>query len=76
MTKAFGGDQTGSANKIARCAIIIALAAVIKYIHFYPLDAFKKAIRMHPKYAHDNLAAVDAMENLDLLALSKLGSNK
>jgi len=42
---------------------IIALTVALKLFNYYPLEAFKEAIRMVPRFAEDNLAAVQAGED-------------
>jgi pyruvate/2-oxoacid:ferredoxin oxidoreductase beta subunit/Pyruvate/2-oxoacid:ferredoxin oxidoreductase gamma subunit len=39
---------------------IVALSAVLKTYRFFPLDAFREAITMVPRFAQDNLAAMQA----------------
>jgi Pyruvate/2-oxoacid:ferredoxin oxidoreductase gamma subunit len=39
---------------------VIALTTILKRLDLYPVDAFKKAITMVPKFAKNNLAAVQA----------------
>ena len=46
---------------------IVALSAVLKTYKFFPLDAFREAITMVPRFAQDNLAAMQAGTELNLL---------
>ncbi|MFO8035941.1 MAG: thiamine pyrophosphate-dependent enzyme [Anaerolineales bacterium] len=45
---------------------IMALGAFLRETGLYPLDAFKEAIRLKPRFAEDNLAALDASEGVEV----------
>lgn len=62
--------KAGMMGRKVEYRAIMALTAAIKYFDYYPLDAFIEAIQMRPKYANDNLAAVEAVENLDIVGPS------
>jgi pyruvate/2-oxoacid:ferredoxin oxidoreductase beta subunit/Pyruvate/2-oxoacid:ferredoxin oxidoreductase gamma subunit len=46
---------------------IIALGVLLRKTGLYPLDAFKEAIKLKPRFAEDNLAALEASEDIGVV---------
>jgi hypothetical protein len=45
---------------------LLALGVLLRKRGLYPLDALEDAIRLKPRYAEDNLAALDASQKIAL----------
>jgi 2-oxoglutarate ferredoxin oxidoreductase subunit beta len=45
---------------------IIAMAAILKELKIYPLEAFKEAVAGRPEFAEENLKAIEAGEGMEL----------
>ncbi len=41
---------------------IMAVGVLLRETGWYPIEAFKEAIKLHPRFAEDNLAALEASE--------------
>lgn len=61
-------NQTGQWAGKKEYWAVIALAAVLKNMHIYPLEAFKEAASSRTEFAANNLAAIEAGENLRIRA--------
>ncbi len=48
---------------------IIALAKVLEIMHIYPLAAYKEAVSARAEFAAENLAAIEAGEDIDVQAV-------
>ncbi len=59
-------SQTGRWASKREYWTIIALAKAIEILDIYPIDAFKEAVSVRSEFAEDNLAAIEAGENLHL----------
>jgi len=59
-----------SAGKLGRkkeYRAVMALALVLDYFKYYPLNDFRTSISNHPRFARDNLAAIDSIKELKVI---------
>jgi hypothetical protein len=54
----------GSWGRRKKYQAIIALVLLLRELEIYPLETFKAAVSLHPEYAEENLAAINAASGI------------
>jgi 2-oxoglutarate ferredoxin oxidoreductase subunit beta len=59
-------DSAGKWGMKKEYRAVIALAFVLATFEYYPLDDYKKSVSNHPRFAIENLAAINSIQELNV----------